>query len=137
MNRIELDADEHLSIKTLESCKGKPGLWFYFLKLLRRLLGGAESGSTARYTSVPVREEDDEDGPLLNGQEDVENHPAEANLSKKPSPVLPFRRIWTKNVLFTLLAEAFFDFQMGYVTCCVCHELRYIMKLLLTIRSFL
>ena len=37
-----------------------------------------------------------------------------------PPPVrhkqkLPFRRIWTKNVIFVLLTTALFDFQMGYV----------------------
>jgi hypothetical protein len=39
-------------------------------------------------------------------------------LEEKAKPVrvkrgLPFRRIWTKNVLCTLGAQAFFDFQMG------------------------
>lgn len=31
----------------------------------------------------------------------------------KPQRILPFRRIWIPNVLCTLLAQAFFDFQMG------------------------
>ncbi|KAI9833767.1 MAG: hypothetical protein M1819_003500 [Sarea resinae] len=36
-------------------------------------------------------------------------------LNEKPRrrPQLPLRRIWTKNVLCTLLAQAFFDFHMG------------------------
>ncbi len=28
---------------------------------------------------------------------------------------LPFSRIWTRNVVFTLITVAFFDFQLGYV----------------------
>jgi hypothetical protein len=102
-----------MNIQTLESCKGKPGLWFYALKLLRRLLGGAKSPSTAQYSSIPLRDGDDEDGPLLPAQKDAENELEQGNVPKKPSLVLPFRRVWTKNVIFTLTAQAFFDFQMG------------------------
>lgn len=40
--------------------------------------------------------------------------------STPPKPVvkgvLPFRRIWTRNVLFTLATGAFFDFQLGAFT---------------------
>ncbi|OKL62620.1 hypothetical protein UA08_01243 [Talaromyces atroroseus] len=99
--------------ETLEACKGRPGWWFYLLKLLRRLVGGVKSPSTAEYSSIPVRDGDDEDGPLVHVQKDPENELEQGNIPRKPSLVLPFRRIWTKNVIATLTAQAFFDFQMG------------------------
>lgn len=30
------------------------------------------------------------------------------------TPILSFKRIWTRNVIFTLITEAFFDFHLGY-----------------------
>ncbi|KAI1760226.1 MFS general substrate transporter [Hypoxylon sp. FL1150] len=39
--------------------------------------------------------------------------------TKKPKEAkrtLPFRRVWTRNVVFTLITEAFFDFQLGAFT---------------------
>jgi hypothetical protein len=42
------------------------------------------------------------------------------NSTAQPNPVvkgvLPFRKIWTRNVLFTLAVAAFFDFQLGAFT---------------------
>ncbi|PQE30701.1 MFS transporter protein [Rutstroemia sp. NJR-2017a WRK4] len=43
------------------------------------------------------------------------------NFEPKPKPALPvgklpFRRIWTKNVIFTLVTGAFFDFHLGAFT---------------------
>ncbi|KAH9897113.1 major facilitator superfamily domain-containing protein [Xylariomycetidae sp. FL2044] len=32
---------------------------------------------------------------------------------KRPRRTLPFRRVWTRNVIFTLIMEAFYDFQLG------------------------
>lgn len=57
-----------------------------------------------------------EDGPLLGRQIDrTESYELEEKASKpvRLQRVLPFHRIWTKNVWCTLLAQAFFDFQMG------------------------
>ena len=33
-----------------------------------------------------------------------------------PRPRLPFRRIWTSNVILTMVSQAFFEFHLGYVT---------------------
>ncbi|PCG99700.1 Major facilitator superfamily domain, general substrate transporter [Penicillium occitanis (nom. inval.)] len=83
--------------------------------LEERALGSTNVPSSGQqYTSIPIHNPDDEEGPLLNQQEDEED----ANLEESPVPekslqVLPFRGIWTKNVLCTLCAQAFFDFQMG------------------------
>ncbi|KAI1151084.1 major facilitator superfamily domain-containing protein [Nemania diffusa] len=35
---------------------------------------------------------------------------------KRPRRSLPFKRVWTRNVIFTLVAEALFDFQLGAFT---------------------
>ncbi|KAK6210583.1 hypothetical protein LQW54_006066 [Pestalotiopsis sp. IQ-011] len=35
---------------------------------------------------------------------------------EKPAKVLPFRRIWTRNVVLTLVAGAFYDFHLGAFT---------------------
>ncbi|KAI4861802.1 MFS general substrate transporter [Hypoxylon rubiginosum] len=35
---------------------------------------------------------------------------------KETKRTLPFRRVWTRNVIFTLITEAFFDFQLGAFT---------------------
>jgi len=59
------------------------------------------------------------EGLLLKVQSEiVESYELEdrAGKPRRPLPLLPFHRIWTKNVLdvpCTLLAQAFFDFQMG------------------------
>lgn len=83
------------------------------LKILSRILGSGSSRSHSQYSALAVH---DEDGALLDpskeGYDDTE--PSKAR-SKRVVRVLPFHRLWTKNVLFTLLAQAFFDFQMGLV----------------------
>lgn len=100
--------------QTLESCKNKPGLKLYILNFLQRALGTASASSSKRqYTSIPIHNPDDEEGPLLNQQEEENDDLEESAVPEKPRQVLPFKRIWTKNVLCTLCAQAFFDFQMG------------------------
>lgn len=39
-----------------------------------------------------------------------------AQVPEKPAKVLPFRRIWTRNVVLTLVAGAFYDFHLGAFT---------------------
>jgi hypothetical protein len=34
---------------------------------------------------------------------------------QSPNPQLPFHRIWTSNVILTMLSQAFFDFHLGSV----------------------
>jgi hypothetical protein len=70
--------------------------------------------SSYLYSKLPLQDGDDD--PLLHpAPELVESYELEAKAgrSKRPTRILPFYRIWTKNVLCTLLAQAFFDFQMG------------------------
>lgn len=47
----------------------------------------------------------DEEPPILSTQN-----------PKETKRTLPFRRVWTRNVIFTLITEAFFDFQLGAFT---------------------
>jgi hypothetical protein len=61
------------------------------------------------YNSLPS----DEIGlPLHTPTNVTEIDELEANKSVVPA-ALPFRYIWTKNVMYTLLAQAIFEFQMG------------------------
>lgn len=103
--------------ETLQACKGKPGLGAFALKLFARGLKAVVPSSSPLYTRIPFSDYDEE-GPLLSRPTDpTESYELEekATNSRRNARVLPFRRIWTKNVLCTLLAQAFFDFQMGYV----------------------
>ncbi|CAL5866735.1 uncharacterized protein PFLUO_LOCUS945 [Penicillium psychrofluorescens] len=96
--------------ETLAACKGKPGLGSILMRLFGRGMRTVVPSTSPLYTRLPFRD-NEEDGPLLDRAESYE-------LEEKAKPVrvqrvLPFRRIWTKNVLCTLIAQAFFDFQMG------------------------
>ncbi|CAG8893538.1 unnamed protein product [Penicillium egyptiacum] len=99
--------------ETLASCKGKPGLGAYAKKIFARGVKTVVPPSSSLYTRLPLRDYE-EDGPLLD-QDRSESYELEEKAHKpvRLQRVLPFRRIWTKNVLCTLGAQAFFDFQMG------------------------
>ena len=86
--------------QTLESCNNRPGLRLYILKLLQRARGSTNTPSPQRYISIPIYNPDDEEGPLLSpqGGEGIADL-KDSTLPEKPHQILPFRRIWTKNVL--------------------------------------
>ncbi|KAJ5901817.1 hypothetical protein N7495_002345 [Penicillium taxi] len=102
--------------ETLLACKGKPGLGSFVMKLFARGVKKTFGTSSTLYTRLPFRDED-EGGPLLSrgGIDSTESYELGEKASRPVRLIraLPFRRIWTKNVMFTLLAQAFFDFQMG------------------------
>ncbi|KAJ5096838.1 hypothetical protein N7456_007559 [Penicillium angulare] len=101
--------------ETLLACKGKPGVGSYIMKFCARSVRGVVGTSSPIYTKLPFRDYD-EDGPLLAGAMDrSESYEMEEKAAKpmRMKRVLPFNQIWTKNVWCTLLAQAFFDFQMG------------------------
>ncbi|KAI1493640.1 major facilitator superfamily domain-containing protein [Biscogniauxia mediterranea] len=50
---------------------------------------------------------------MMQEKREVQAAPAQA---KRPKRSLPFRYVWTRNVIFTLVTEAFFDFQLGAFT---------------------
>lgn len=85
------------------------------MKLFARSVRSVVGTASPLYSRLPFRDHD-EDGPLLGRPLDrSESYELEEKATKpvRPKRVLPFRRIWTKNVLCTLGAQAFFDFQMG------------------------
>lgn len=56
-----------------------------------------------------------------NGYDAIEMQVNEKNKQKQQQPnskkkTLPFSRLWTKNVIFTLLSQAFYDFHLGAFT---------------------
>ncbi|CAI7666419.1 hypothetical protein N7533_009751 [Penicillium manginii] len=100
--------------ETLLACKGKPGLGAFIMKFFARSVRGVVGTSSPIYSKLPFRDYD-EGGPLM-GQAMDRSESYELEEKARPmhvKRVLPFGRIWTKNVWCTLLAQAFFDFQMG------------------------
>lgn len=84
------------------------------MRLFSRVLKVIVPSSSPLYSRLSFRDYDEE--PLLNrGMEPAESYEMEEKATKpaRHARILPFRRLWTKNVLCTLLAQAFFDFQMG------------------------
>lgn len=77
-------------------------------RIQKAICGGRSIKSQAGWTPL------NQDVPL------EEHKPAESSASAPlelvVKGVLPFRRIWTRNVIFTLAAGAFFDFQLGSFT---------------------
>ncbi|BCS18447.1 putative MFS transporter [Aspergillus puulaauensis] len=99
--------------ETLEACKGKPGIGTYSLRLVARVIRAAVPSSSPLYSRLPFADYE-ESGPLLGrASETYELEEKTARPGRHAPHILPFRRLWTKNVFCTLLAQAFFDFQMG------------------------
>ncbi|GES59306.1 MFS general substrate transporter [Aspergillus terreus] len=99
--------------ETLDACKGKPGLGVFTMRLFARLIRALVPSSSPLYQRLPFADYEEE-GPLLRHHVN-ESYELEEKAAKptRHARILPFRRLWTKNVLCTLLAQAFFDFQMG------------------------
>ncbi|KAL3475901.1 ASST-domain-containing protein [Aspergillus californicus] len=98
--------------ETLDACKGKPGLGTFSLRLVARAIRAAVPSSSPLYSRLPFADYE-ESGPLLGRPGETYELEEKATRHGRLARILPFRRIWTKNVLCTLLAQAFFDFQMG------------------------
>ncbi|KAJ5131177.1 Major facilitator superfamily domain general substrate transporter [Penicillium bovifimosum] len=100
--------------ETLASCKGKPGLGAFAMHIFKRGLKRVIPSQSHLYTQLPFRDTE-EDSLLGQSMDRSESYELEEKAHKpmRLRRVLPFRRIWTKNVMCTLVAQAFFDFQMG------------------------
>ncbi|KAL4970572.1 ASST-domain-containing protein [Aspergillus stella-maris] len=98
--------------ETLHACKGKPGLGTYSLRLVARAIRAMVGSNSPLYSRLPFADYE-ESGPLLGRAQESYELEEKAAKPNRMARILPFRRIWTKNVLCTLLAQAFFDFQMG------------------------
>ena len=104
--------------ETLSSIKDQPDRG----RMLGRRLWNSIYRNQHRYTSLENTEERDSNGSeelregLLSPEsrtEDVESKPEVKPAKAKPKKKLPFRRIWTPNVLFTLLAHFTTAFHLG------------------------
>ncbi|OJD18963.1 hypothetical protein AJ78_01075 [Emergomyces pasteurianus Ep9510] len=101
--------------ETLDICKNSPTLWSYFWEIISQALSFISSRSSHGYSRPAFQDAEDSENLLEVSAENPHNYELEGRVTKirQPKRVLPFRRIWTPNVLCTLLAQAFFDFQMG------------------------
>ena len=111
--------------ETLDGVKDKPDRGRILGRRLLRILTLWRSGrSAASYSRLPVDDSDPSSvelrSSLLSNAESPtadaeENRPEEAKPKTPPKlkPKLPFRRIWTANVLFTLLAHFTTAFHIG------------------------
>ncbi|KAK2786648.1 hypothetical protein FQN53_006352 [Emmonsiellopsis sp. PD_33] len=103
--------------ETLEICKNGPSLWSYLVESVTRGLNFVSSPSSRHYHySRPTFQDTEGTEDLLDGHSgglntyELGEREGKVRQTKR---VLPFRRIWTSNVICTLVAQAFFDFQMG------------------------
>lgn len=103
--------------ETLDSAKGRLGGVRRSIRRLSGIIRRRFSGRSKEYTLVPDSEQAI---PLVsnsevNESEDITTEDVQSNSTKlAPPPVrLPFRRIWTPNVLFTLLAHFATAFHVG------------------------
>jgi hypothetical protein len=98
--------------------------WKEFQRFLRRFFGRGTWGRgwerRDSYAGLDAEPPSPPPEGLLSDQvEMMELNSAGNNLSappllpKKPPPTLPLSRIWTPNVIFTLMSIAVFDFHMG------------------------
>ncbi|PGH09221.1 hypothetical protein AJ79_05750 [Helicocarpus griseus UAMH5409] len=103
--------------ETLDACKNGPTLWAYLLGMISRGQDLLSSRSSHRYSRPAFQDSDGTENLLRNSEDYPPAYELQERANKVRQPmrkrVLPFRRIWTSNVLCTLLAQAFFDFQMG------------------------
>ena len=94
--------------ETLESAKGK---WEYSRPSFRQVINiilRKQDPSSAKYARIPDSEQAI---PLVSPTEARDD--AERDNAPPPPPKLQFRRIWTSNVLFTLLAHFATAFHLG------------------------
>ncbi|KAI1827627.1 major facilitator superfamily domain-containing protein [Xylaria intraflava] len=79
-----------------------------------------------RWRAVVLRQRVDDGYYQLDNFNAPDSPPSAGELAEKPAmtppppkramKTLPFRRVWTRNVIFTLVTEALFDFQLGAFT---------------------
>lgn len=99
--------------ETLLSRRNRRDRGIELWRTVRSIFGRCVHGRSAGYSLVGEKPWD----PLEDGEELAIRDPQRAAKVSRPIPVirsrLPFRRMWTKNVIFVLLTTAIFDFQMG------------------------
>ncbi|KAI9815961.1 MAG: hypothetical protein M1827_001953 [Pycnora praestabilis] len=106
--------------ETLDSLRDRPDIGLRIGRSLASLISRLLSSRSQAYTALPG--DDILDTPLhimhpLTSPHDVEDIPRQPATKvpsiSKPKRKLPLRRIWTRNVLFTLLAHGILAFHVG------------------------
>ncbi|GAW23239.1 hypothetical protein ANO14919_127910 [Xylariales sp. No.14919] len=96
--------------ETSSKRRNKPDLGLYLARRLKAFILRKPMGD-GYYTLETF---DAPDSPLMNG--DQEKTAIAAPDLTRTRRSLPFSRVWTRNVIFTLVTEALFDFQLGAFT---------------------
>ncbi|KAI1804012.1 MFS general substrate transporter [Daldinia bambusicola] len=99
--------------ETLNERKGKRDAGLYLASRIKSLFFRKLPGESGYYKLQPWRVPD---GPAEYMEENDEQPIHEISEPKRKGRTLPFRRVWTRNVIFTLITEAFYDFQLGAFT---------------------
>ncbi|KAI1483455.1 MFS general substrate transporter [Daldinia eschscholtzii] len=99
--------------ETLSERKGKRDIGLYLASRIRSLMSRGPPVASGYFILQPWNSPDspseyrgDNEGPAT----------YEKKEPMKQERTLPFRRVWTRNVIFTLITEAFYDFQLGAFT---------------------
>ena len=81
--------------------------------LTRPSMGRTKSGRMLDMQSQGLLDNPDDDVEMSEMSDKYQNSVLSQLRNEKVDSRLPFRRIWTPNVIFTLLSTAIFDFHMG------------------------
>jgi hypothetical protein len=109
---------EHLANdgKTLKGRKGKFDFGLYLKARVTKIFWKRSN----RHGCLKANSWDTSDASLNNMEDD--NFEMKAVPRAFPAQKLPFNRIWTRNVVLTLITIAFFDFQLGSVNHFLCKQ---------------
>ncbi|KAI0113808.1 MFS general substrate transporter [Hypoxylon sp. NC0597] len=99
--------------ETSSKRKGKEDIG---LRLAAKLRGILFRRPVAQDDYFKLQTWDSPDGLSGAGQNDDQPSSPVPQKPKQIGRTLPFRRVWTRNVIFTLITEAFYDFQLGAFT---------------------
>ncbi|KAI0384980.1 MFS general substrate transporter [Hypomontagnella monticulosa] len=99
--------------ETSQKRKGKGDIG---LRLASYIKGHLFQKSAAQDGYLKLQTWDSSDHSVENDEVKETPQPPTTRESTRSRQVLPFRRVWTRNVIFTLITEAFYDFQLGAFT---------------------
>ncbi|OTB04721.1 hypothetical protein M426DRAFT_151033 [Hypoxylon sp. CI-4A] len=86
------------------------------LRLAAKIKGFVLRKPVAQDNSFKLEDLDSSEGLVENKRTSEESSFSDVHRPKPAGRTLPFRRVWTRNVIFTLITEAFYDFQLGAFT---------------------
>ncbi|KAH6645089.1 major facilitator superfamily domain-containing protein [Truncatella angustata] len=95
--------------ETLIARRGRFDRGLYIVDRVKQFIFGRPMPTHQGYSQIGRRDESQD------GSVDLEEKSYTVSVSEKPR-VLPFNRIWTRNVILTLVTGAFYDFHLGAFT---------------------